>query len=209
MKNEHIITVVNDLLNQMSDTEKNKYYLGAVYGMLEELNTELYKTELKKNNGASFVKRSANLKKAMEKHNKYREYFQKAWHQDIKNETYQLAMINGYILFYLKKPLDVPTHEVNQGIIFDGERVYKDKKTMTVSAIDAADIRHSVKLYKASKSKNTCKYFINEKCYDAELLKLVFDVLGDDVTLYQDSNKFSGDIIENAEGVALIMPMRP
>lgn len=185
---------------------------GIALARLDDLTAALYddikKAELKKTKGNDFVKRSELIRKLLVKTNPFKTEFQKAWKETINGDIYQIAMMNGYYCFAFKNPLDLPEHTANDKPC-NAERFFTRPTELEEIKIDVAEIKTAYKLHKATKTKDRHITKIGQKYFDSEYILNIVSALGENITIYQTTNKLNFDFFENENGTALLMPVRP
>ncbi len=168
---------------------------------------EIKQCEIKLKNGVSELQRYKLASKYLKKVHKSTsdESFYTAWTE----EGYQ-CFCDGYTGFLLKN--HIPGINVSCQDKFSLLEIYKNLKcnNYTEFKIDFNDVNAQLKMSKAQKIK-TCRYYVNEKCYNAAYIMDCFKILGGkEVTFTQPTSnkKMSPAILENNNGIALLSPIK-
>jgi len=133
---------------------------------------------------------------------------------DYDGSEYQ-CFSNGYIGFMLKEPLPdlrlaEPFNMMKTIEDCERNRVTRETSYHTIVPKDLKDAIKKQKDKNKEKGTDDAAYFdIGNHTYNAQYLLDAYEILGGDITLYQDeSNVVSPGIMESENGKAMVMPVR-
>lgn len=199
MKNEAILKSLNIIKSgDMSELDF----------LIDVISREIREAELKKSNGADYVKLSKKTAKILKTN--YDERFKTAIHEKIDGwEKMQVIWHSGEYVVCLRKDLDIPTIDRTEkaptinSILCSIERDRKHEET----AYDIGDIK--LALVNAKDKKHP---IVKVGCahYNPQFFIDIVEFLGgsDKVTFYQTDNKVSFGYFESDLGKAVLCPIK-
>ena len=171
--------------------------------IVQELKQEMKENAQKETNGNSFVKRSKLITKLLSKC--WQEKFQKGFFEEIDGAKMQCCIIDGVYAFAFNDELDIPTQDTSP---FTLTKVIPEYKDFEVIDFDIAEIKTTLKLHKAKKTKTDCVIEVNGKYYNAAYFINVVDGLGGNVKLHRNPTYIATDVFTSENGLAILCPMR-
>lgn len=175
--------------------------------IVQELKREIKEKAQKETNGNSFVKRSKHITKLLSKC--WQEKYQQGFYEEINGVKMQCCLIDGFYAFAFNSELDIPMIEEGKESPFTLTKVIPEYEDFEIIDFDIAEIKTTLKLHKAKKTKTDCVIEVNGKYYNAAYLVNVVDGLSGDVKLYQNtSNANAIDVFTSENGLAVLCPMR-
>lgn len=198
MKNEAILKSLNII--KSGDVSELDF-------LIDTISKEIKEAELKKSNGADYVKLSKKAKKILEKNEK--DSLKTATMEKINGKEMQIFFDNGYYAVALYKPLDIPVGETDnfKGIgvsLFEKtpnssyEETTYDIGEIKLALVNAKDKKHGY--VEVGNSKYNPRYFLN-----------IVEFLGgsEKTKFYQGKCNTSVAYFESEFGKALLCPVRP
>lgn len=176
--------------------------------IVDELRQEIKEAAIKQTKGNSTLQRIKKINKYLSKNDDSRPQIKKAW---IENE--KMCITNGFTGFMFNEALDGVV--VGDQTDFNLSKCFPDESTYKEITLDIADVKSKIKLHKAkeagkkAKDKTAYQYIIDGHYYNAEYLVDAYEILGGDIVFKQNDNVFHPAIMENENGKAVVLPIRP
>lgn len=205
------------ILNTLTNTLKNNPVLNndrVFINLINELKAEVYSDSMDKSSKRSFMQRQkaalSFLKKQAKKPIKIFAYSDI---QEINGKEYQV-FTDRFTVFYLKEKMSLPTMNDYHA---DGNK--GDFPSMkSLFSYDREAIDFNVKEHLASLKSKTCHYMKNgtpaclfcdsdKYAIDLNRVKTAYQILGDNLQLSITNTKNPLLVLENENGLALIMPI--
>lgn len=205
------------ILNTLTNTLKNNPVLNndrVFINLINELKAEVYSDSMDKSSKRSFMQRQkaalSFLKKQAKKPIKIFAYSDI---QEINGKEYQV-FTDRFTVFYLKEKMSLPTMNDYHA---DGNK--GDFPSMkSLFSYDREAIDFNVKEHLASLKSKTCHYMENgtpaclfcdsdKYAIDLNRVKTAYQILGDNLQLSITNTKNPLLVLENENGLALIMPI--
>ena len=198
MKNEAILKSLNIIKNgDMSELDF----------LIDAISKEIKEAELKKSNGADYVKLSKKAKKILEKNEK--DFLKTATMETINGKEMQIFSNDGYYVIALYKPLDIPVGETDNfksigASLFEKtlnnsyEETAYDIGEIKLALVNAKDKKHGY--VEVGNSQYNPQYFLN-----------IVEFLGgsEKTKFYQGKSCLAPAYFESEFGKALLCPVRP
>lgn len=130
--------------------------------------------------------------------------FNGTWIEDEKQ-----CFSDGYTGFILENKIDALPQILKPN--FDLHTVLKNIDATKEINVNINEIKTALKIHKSTHRKNklTCEYNLGISLYNAEYIVNCYDILGSDVVFKQsETNELSPAILENQNGIAILLPIR-
>lgn len=195
MKNEAILKSLNIIKNgDMSELDF----------LIDAISKEIKEAELKKSNGADYVKLSKKAKKILEKNEK--DSLKTATMEKINGKEMQVFFDNGYYVIALYRPLDVPMDKADK--TFESASIFEKTKNNSYKEIvyDIGEIK--LALVNATDKKHTYVEVGNNQ-YSAQFFLNVVEFLGgaEKTEFYQGESRLAPAYFESEFGKAILCPV--
>ena len=205
------------ILNTLTNTLKNNPFLNndrVFINLINELKAEVYSDSMDKSSKRSFMQRQkaalSFLKKQAKKPIKIFAYSDI---QEINGKEYQV-FTDRFTVFYLKEKMSLPT--MNDYHADGNKGDFPSMKSLFPYDREAIDF--NVKEHLASLKSKTCHYMENgtpaclfcdsdKYAIDLNRVKTAYQILGDNLQLSITNTKNPLLVLENENGLALIMPI--
>lgn len=210
MRTETILNTLTNTLNDYPMLRDDRTFTD----LINELKAEVYSDSMDKSSKRSFMQRQkaalSFLKKQAKKPIKIFAYSDI---QEINGKEYQV-FTDRFTVFYLKEKMSLPTMNDYHA---DGNK--GDFPSMkSLFSYDREAIDFNVKEHLASLKSKTCHYMENgtpaclfcdsdKYAIDLNRVKTAYQILGDNLQLSRTNTKNPLLVLENENGLALIMPI--
>lgn len=208
MRTETILNTLTNTLNDYPMLRDDRTFTD----LINELKAEVYSDSMDKSSKRSFMQRQKAALSFLKKQTKQiRKIFAYSDIQTIDDTEYQV-FTDSYMAFYLKEKMSLPTmgdYHANgdNGDFPNMERLFPYNR----EAID-----FNVKEHLASLKSKTCHYMENgtpaclfcdsdKYAIDLNKVKTAYQILGDNLQASKTNTKYPMLILENENGLALIM----
>lgn len=205
------------ILNTLTNTLKNNPVLNddrVFINLINELKAEVYSDSMDKSTKRSFMQRQkAALNFLKKQAKKSRKIFAYSDIQEINGKEYQV-FTDMFTVFYLKEKMNLPT--MNDYHANGNKGDFPSMKSLF--SYDREAIDFNVKEQLASLKAKTCHYMENgtpaclfcdsdKYAIDLNRVKTAYQILGDNLQLSITNTKNPLLVLENENGLALIMPI--
>lgn len=210
MRTETILNTLTNTLNDYPMLRDDRTFTD----LINELKAEVYSDSMDKSTKRSFMQRQKAalnfLKKQAKKPRKILAYSDI---QEINGEEYQV-FTDSYMAFYLKEKMSLPTMDDYHATGESGG--FPSLKGLFPNNTEAIDF--NVKEQLASLKSKTCHYMENgtpaclfcdsdKHAIDLNKVKTAYQILGDNLQASITNTKHPMLVLENENGLALIMPI--
>lgn len=210
MKTETILNKLTNTLNDYPMLRDDRTFTD----LINELKAEVYSDSMDKSTKRSFMQRQKAALNFLKKQTKQiRKILAFSDIQTIDNTEYQV-FTDSYMAFYLKEKMSLPTMDDYHANGDKGN--FPDMKRLFPYNREAIDF--NVKEQLASLKAKTCHYMDNgtpasmfcdsdKYAIDLNKVKTAYQILGDNLQLSRTNTKNPLLVLENENGLALIMPI--
>ena len=205
------------ILNTLTNTLKNNPFLNndrVFINLINELKAEVYSDSMDKSSKRSFMQhQKAALSFLKKQAKKPRKIFAYSDIQEINGKEYQV-FTDIFTAFYLKEKMSL--HTMDDYHANGGKGDFPSMKSLFLYDREAIDF--NVKEHLASLKSKTCHYMDNgtpasmfcdsdKYAIDLNKVKTAYQILGDNLQLSRTNTKNPLLVLENENGLALIMPI--
>lgn len=210
MKTETILNTLTNTLNSYPMLQDDRTFTD----LINELKAEVYSDSMDKSTKRSFMQRQkAALNFLKKQAKKSRKIFAYSDIQEINGNEYQV-FTDMFTAFYLKEKMSLPT--MNDYHANGNKGDFPSMKSLF--SYDREAIDFNVKEQLASLKAKTCHYMDNgtpasmfcdsdKYAIDLNKVKTAYQILGDNLQLSRTNTKNPLLVLENENGLALIMPI--